>query len=89
MHLLSGQPIKSEPYPDLMFLVEPLLARLELLFPPVLGQELDLVLEQLHLLLQALAEALQVLLLLGADLLRCHLIRYSISIKHVRNMRNN
>ena len=64
-----------------MFLVEPLLARLELLFPPVLGQELDLVLEQLHLLLQALAEALQVLLLLCTDLLRCHLIRCSITYK--------
>ena len=79
MHLLSVQTIKSVPYPDLMFLVEPLLARLELLFPPVLGQELDLVLEQLHLLLQALAEALQVLLLLCTYLLRCHLIRYSIT----------
>ena len=78
MHLLSVvQPITSVPYPDLMFLVEPLLARLELLFPPVLGQELDLVLEQLHLLLQTLAEALQILLLLGTDLFRGHLMRYS------------
>ena len=66
--VLKCHELYKKSYPDLMFLIEPLFPRLELLLPPVLGQQLDLVLQQLHLLLQALTEALQVLLLLGSDL---------------------
>ena len=60
-----------------MLLIQPLLLCLELLLPPVLGQQLHLVLQQLHLLLQALPETLQILLLLGTDLFRCHLKKNS------------
>ena len=51
-----------------MFLFQPLLPCLELLLPPVLWQQLDLVLEELHLLLQTFTERLQVLLLFSPDL---------------------
>ena len=74
----------SEPYPELMLLIEPLLPRLELLLSPILGHQLDLVLQQLHLLLKALPESLQILLLLCADLFRCHLKKKMLRIQLIK-----